>query len=701
MPDRFNRNPFDQPYLTEGISTPSELLAYYSFQPFNCVRREVASPGNVFLLGRKGVGKTMILKVFDADLLSEIYRQERSYEEQRPQLPKATVGLYINLASAFLRVREFAGRQRSVEWWHNAFGDFLNYTFLQVLLKNLSMLTSIPGWCQASDWRIDKLEDRPDIMGDMLAALRDESGVFDSVLDCDGLQAALRARLRDWARFLNRQDGADAPSNPLALGLPLFRVAEVLRRYQPSLRILLLVDQYETLHSYKAPVDLRPVFNQAMYEAARGGTGVEFKIGCRPYAFGDLKLPGANAAIERGREIAFVDLDRRADGYFPDFVAELFAKRLQQVAGRPLADPKVVSRQYVPALSAPDEAQRYVQHARTDPVRHLTAYTDWWQRHGLTKSAVQSVVDEIPLTDCPPLVAVLTAIALTRWLGGKSAQRPFAIQPPALATRERKDLLVHYGRGIRSALENRYALGSQKSRQAMATTRAADDFVGDCEAAALFRIASAYKNQRKFFSGFDTIARVSSNVAVVFIDIMKTAWDLVLLREDATPLGPIPPEIQSEAVYTVSESWYARIAREYENGQRQEGFLRGLGSGFRRLQMDLTVRVPAPNGFSVGSGGSESTIRATEDPSELLRELVAWGLLEEAEHQDKSPGRPKRRKYYLNRILCPYFGITEGHHKDPFYVRNISVFTTALLQARLPDEMLTTQSDDNAQPALF
>jgi len=673
-------NPFNQSYLTESITSPSELLAHYSFAPMKYVHTEVARETNVFLLGRKGVGKTMVLKLFDADLTAEIFEGSQRYRGVRKLMPRSAVGVYLNLASPMVRVRSFAGRGHPPHWWRAAFADYLNYLLLSHLLKNLETLTSNESWCEACGWGAGTFSAATELVSTVLAALRDESAEFDDVTTYEELKRFVRQRLRAWTRFLNR-DVEFPPARWLSFCMPLFRIAEVLRDEHPKLRLLLLVDQYETLHSYHHTVDLRPIFNRAMYEASRGGTGLELKLGCRPYAQGDLKLPEGLGAIETGREVSTVDLDSLAPKYFEPFMAELFAKRLLEanlIAARP-KKPKELANEYLPGLGPIEEAGLYVRNAHLESSRHLAPFADEWKRHGIHEDAVVRVFDESGMSDCDVLVAVLTGIAITKWLRKRRRTSP-PLRGMEKVEGRLDEQISAYAPRVLNAIATRYKTGTTTARKAGGTARSADDHVRAYEQTALFRIASSYKNQRKVHAGFESLVAISSNVALAFIEIMKTAWDLVMLKPGTRRIKAIPPRLQSRAVYSVSESWFRRISREYDFGDRQTRFLRSLGSAFRAIQLDIGSPVSAPNGFSIVDAALPSEeLSPDESAAALLISLVNWGLLEEALHQDKTSGRPKRRKLYINRILCPYLGLTEKRLRDPIYVKDLDSFMDALL----------------------
>jgi hypothetical protein len=700
MSDVFASNPFDQPYLTESLSDPSELLAHYSFLPFKYVKSQVDRPGNIFLLGRRGVGKTMILKFFDAEIVAEVFRSNSALEPRKHTLVGG-IGTYVNLANPLIRIRDFAGKRGEEDWWCDAFSDHFNCYVLAALVANLRVLSASPEWRNASHWNGPPFQEDTALITSILNQLRMQSSAFDEVEDFDSLVSAIHARQKHWLHFLNREI-SNPPTAPLRLASPLFHIAQALRARYPKFRIVLLVDQYEALHGHRGR-DLRLLFNEAMSQAARGSTGVEFKIGCRPYAQGRLSMPDGSGRIEAGREFDLVDLDRFAATYFAKFAAELLDRRVMNArdgANRMLAASRVT---FIPGYEPREEAERYERKAREESTRHLAPFREKWRSYDLDEHAIESTISKIFDDGKNVLVDVLTAMALTRWLDREGDTIPDWV-PKKHRGKTKEEHLVAYGAALRAALLQRYERGMSVARKSGSALRAADDEVSAWEQSALFRIASAFKNQRKYYSGFDSLVRVSSNVALVFIQIMRKAWDLQALN-GGDPRETIRPEIQSEAVYAVSEAWFASIEREYEHGIIQASFVRNLGAALKTIQMDPAATIPTPNGFSIApivagttDASEEFDRKPPDDAASFLHLLVSWGLLEPTEHQDKTRGRPRRTKYYFNRILCPYLGLSELRIKDPVYVDNIETFIALLQSGKIPSELLRARGTAARSP---
>lgn len=689
-------NPFSVSYLTESALTPDDLLARYSFLPFRHIGDQVARPTNVFLIGRKGVGKTMLLKMFDPDVMVRLFSHPPKERDVLDLIPSAAVGVYFNLGAAAARVNVFQGADRSDEWWQRAYADYLNTVLLHQVLHALAALTGNARWCSASELKGDGGSRLSSLSERLLNLLRDESSQFEGVNSLEELRRHLQLRAQAWARFVNRDRQTPKPPDSFVpFGVPLFALVRAIREsemFGRPFRLWLLIDQYEYLYQHRRKIDFRPVFNGAIYHASRGGTGVEFKIGTRQYAYREFRIAHSDVQIEVNREIVEVDVDRLSEDFYPQFASDLLRKRLAAAARRTVSEKAIHPNVLLPAFKPQEEALRYVSNDSLDRTKHLRPFLRRWQRLGCSEAEAEAALQQGAVRLANPLVSTLACIALTRWVrdGGKGV--PLKCGDP-LPPSDAVLGLAEYLSRLVAAITQRYELrgpAARKTRQ----LRAVDDFIHDAEEAALFQIASAYKNQRKYYTGLRTIVKLSSNVALVFIEMLREAYEYIVL-EGADPLAePIPPELQSAAVYHVSEALFGQIPHECDFGETYHAFLSQLGGALRELQLELTVPQPSPNGFSLASAAFSTAVAGgstnRSDPVNLINEAVSWGLLEEREHQSKDHGAPKRHKYYLNRAFCPYFGLSEIRKKDPVYVEDLQTFVASLLRKEMPEVIKDT-----------
>lgn len=688
-------NPFSVSYLTESALTPDDLLARYSFLPFRHIGDQVARPTNVFLIGRKGVGKTMLLKMFDPDVMIRLFSHPPREKGILRLIPPAALGVYFNLGAAAARVNVFQGGDQTTEWWQRAYADYLNTVLLNQALHAIAQLVASPKWSSASGVDSDHVTRAAQISERLLPLLRAESSQFEGLRTLEDLRQHLQTRAQAWARFVNRdRQTPEPPDSFVPFGVPLFALVRAVREaalFKEPFRLWVLVDQYEYLYQHRRKIDFRPVFNGAIYQASRGGTGVEFKIGTRQYAYREFKIAHSDVQIEINREIVEVDVDRLSTDFYPKFALDVLRKRLLAAAGRGTTANAVRPTFLLPAFEPRDEAMRYVSVDSLDKTKHLKPFLRRWQRLGCSEVETISALEREVVRAANPLVSTLACVALTRWIRDGAKGVPLRCGPP-LEHSDRQLGVGEYLERLVRAIDQRYTLSTADARKSR-ELRAVDDFVHDAEESALFQIASAYKNQRKYYAGIRTIIKLSSNVALVLIEMLREAYEYLAL-EGGDPLSePIPPELQSAAVYHVSETLFGQIPHECDFGETYHSMLSQLGGSLRELQLELTVPQPSANGFSLESvalPSSEIDGLNRSDARTLISEAVSWGLLEESDHQSKAHGASKRHKYYLNRAFCPYFGLSEIRKKDPIYVDDVEAFVAALLRREVPETIRET-----------
>jgi hypothetical protein len=435
---------------------------------------------------------------------------------------------------------------------------------------------------------------------------------------------------------------------------------------------------------------------------------VEFKIGTRQYAYREFRIAHSDVQIEVNREIVEVDVDHLFEAFYSQFAVDVLRKRLLAASGRRVAEKSIRPAFLLPAFSPQEEARKYVSADSLDKSKHLRPFLRRWQRLGCPQKEVQAALERESIRAADPLVSTLACIALTRWIRDGASGAPLNCGEPV---HNRGFALGEYVDRLVGAISQRYEPGIEARRTR--EVRSVHDFVHDAEEAALFQIASAYKNQRKYYTGLKTIIRLSSNVALVLIEMLREAYEYLVLEGSDPTSEPIPPELQSSAVYHVSEAMFRQIPHDCDYGETYYGLLSQLGASLRELQLELTVPQPSPNGFSLGYAAFSSAADSDgsthrSDARALISEAVSWGLLEEREHESKNRGAPKRHKYHLNRAFCPYFGLSAVRKKDPIYVEDLDAFVSSLLRKETPDVIRETlrrargasDSEADARPLL-
>jgi hypothetical protein len=650
-------------------------------------------------------------------LLQALYLSpDHEHVRVRANLPAGMFGVYLNLDSPASKLNLFQGLGHTKEWWIRAYSDYLNCLLLKTAIQSFSSMLSVEEWRSAAGCDDRQRGDGPAWIPLLVSDLRRESSCYDAVVDEATLLRELDARIIGWSRFVNARDASQtAPLIPLPFGVPLFLFAGAINRsgiFKRAFRLFVLVDQYEALYGLRSVIDFRPMFNQALREAStRGGTGVEFKIGARPYSFRNLSLLEGEGRLEAKREMIEVDLDKLVERFYRRFALDLFTKRMAKIGIHATkGDSFSLAKGRLPGYTPREEAERYARPgvANAQPMKHLIPFENRWDSLGVPPEVAAAILEALR-GPVHPLTGTLAAIAMTRWLRTGHSRALLRSGSDKPKGGNQTSVATQYCRDLVTMIDAHYS--GDRDFSSPEEGRKITNFVRDAEQVALFVLASSYKNQRRYYCGIDDIIAVSSNVALVFIEILRACYELLLLDGGSAVEREVHQTIQSEAIYRTSENWYGRIPLECDYGDTLHKLLAGLGANFRRVQLELSAPDPAPNAFSVSA--SEAQVPAAiDDPRRdrrsLLLEAVSWGLLEQRFHQDKGRARGKRTKYELNKVYCPNFGLSILSKKDPMYVHDIASFLDAAIAGKEPLEIgdrlgRAKQSKKivNAQPDLF
>ena len=223
------------------------------------------------------------------------------------------------------------------------------------------------------------------------------------------LKARISSRLNDYRRFLHLNDDHLNPQikesktdigQPISLTVRLLKEFEVIGDHVP---IFIHIDQYEELANIPGQdtngPDYRRIINRGL---ARRERSISYRIGTRGHAWRNHGLLfGSDAKLEEERDYKFVDLDEilrrhetRRHWVFPDFAADVFARRLKHV-GLASADAQgkdLLDHIFGSGLSASDKAKRYGGRNRKRSVKVDRQWPSEFQRSILT------LADDDPLS---------------------------------------------------------------------------------------------------------------------------------------------------------------------------------------------------------------------------------------------------------------------------------------------------------------
>ena len=185
---------------------------------------------------------------------------------------------------------------------------------------------------------------------------------------------------------------------------------------------------------------------------------------------------------------------------------------------------------------------------------------------------------------------------------------------------------------------------------------------------ALMQLASEAGQTMAWFGERHIIDLSGWNI-LAFMSICRTIWSgWIRGQSDENLEGTRMPEIdnaeQIVGIYEASKMWVDKL-REGHDGDRRREFILRLGEWFvSQLKADKALSNPGHNGFSL----LRSEFEKTDELLNVIRKCRDYGDLIESTHTPKNQSGA-RLKWYLNPILCPYFGLPHVRTKEPIYTR--------------------------------
>jgi len=170
---------------------------------------------------------------------------------------------------------------------------------------------------------------------------------------------------------------------------------------------------------------------------------------------------------------------------------------------------------------------------------------------------------------------------------------------------------------------------------------------------ALLELYRPFARECPLFSGFDTLCTMSNNNLRNFLILCYKTLEVAELRDQTDP--PYPVDIQCRAAYDASEQLIKEIRTFGRLGEQLRVFVLRLGSIFRALQANPAMSEPEQNQFTINSGDRALQNNEQDFIAEALRHGI---LVEQLETKSKSGVGQDIVDYQLNPIYAPYFQIS-------------------------------------------
>lgn len=652
-------NPFQgMAYITEKGVSPEKVLESYSIIPLNHLLSYLNQPINSFFVGRNGVGKTMVLSLFQTPYQKALFLKtnKKKLREERKEivklLPDDVIAIYSNIDSPYTRLTQFQGKVQTDNDWKKSFADYYGHNLIRNLISTIEELSIIKEWRNKN--HVAELDTGTlDVISQAYSEkISKELPDAINISSWEGLKTYIDLRIDNWIKVVSKL-GADSYSGPtecvqlITPCLLLMKELKIKKVIKEDCRLFIVIDQYEALYEHRKNIDFRSIFNLAMRQAARGETRIEFKIGVRLYGYKDnLKSFGSGSKLDLEKECQEIFIDEITSKYYDKFIEDITRKCLEKTPGYEDYT-KNVKKLFV-SLEPVQEVREYIGNSEKLD-KHFSRF---FEKCYLEKENIISNITDLTKNtetlDYKVWIETLLSIYAERFINRNKNNK--SLEPL-----------------LKEELENRYInLKSILLNHSLSSKSSEYYSYKDLKNGALFFIAASYKNKPKIYSGYETLVDASSRIVLHYIDTVSEAFNSYLL-EKRDKIEPLPANLQSDAIYRKANRFFENIPNKVPLGTALSQFLNNLGISFRGLQLDTSLKNPNPNGFSV----SKDLAKQFEPESieaDIIIKVLSYGFLEEEKHKDKNRMKGKRYKYYLNRLFCPYFGISIIHGKDPLYI---------------------------------
>lgn len=169
---------------------------------------------------------------------------------------------------------------------------------------------------------------------------------------------------------------------------------------------------------------------------------------------------------------------------------------------------------------------------------------------------------------------------------------------------------------------------------------------------ALLELYRPYQSICPVYSGFDTFCTMASNNLRHFLILAYKALEVTELLDQDVDSFAI--DTQARAAYEAADKLIDEIKTFGQYGERLRMFVLRLGGAFRGLQAQPAMSEPEQNQFTINSG----RVLSQEEVS-FMREAMKYAILiEQLETKTKGSVGRDTVDYQLNPIYAPYFQIS-------------------------------------------
>ncbi|MEW8522569.1 MAG: hypothetical protein AB2552_05905 [Candidatus Thiodiazotropha endolucinida] len=619
--DTSYKNPFSD-YHANQIDVQS-LLEYWC-DPFSIFAKSGLSETDVYqesgplvFMGGRGSGKTMFLRQCSIDVQCERFKQlkgnNKSFIEYINKL--GGLGIYVRFDGAALK--SFEGSNLTEEVWRNLFIHYFELYMAREILTALKIVDDTEDLSNSKS-----LTTFFNQISKLLGCSRNLNS-FQGVID----ETTSRLNeVTDFRALVGFQPGSFKPTKPFISQSLCYKIPKIAKncfsKFTQRTNFLLLIDEYENFSPQQ-----QQVINTLLKFVYPGLT---FRIGMRRNGWRTFATVNNDDFVKEGRDYrkyVFEEILHSKSSGYQVFLKEIAQKRLECIPV--LKEKGFTDITYflgekedleVEALKIVDGKPQRIDH--------------------FFKSKFPSLKNVKLKSNNNPLLRVLAFIWIIRGENPETTQN---------AVYE----LENFDKKKRSKLANKLQY----------------DLVNKYRLSLTIILASIYRTHKQYYS-FNTFSYLSSGIVGHFIELCRYAFRYAEFDSNTQFVGePIPIYLQAKAAREVAFDEIQQIKRIEKHGVRLYRLAENLGSIFRKYHLDLKIRYPETNQFSLDESDFEGESKDAFDAA------LMWSVIQKKPKLQQSvPGTKKTEIYILNRIFSPIFdisyrtrgGINEIYDHDKF-----------------------------------
>lgn len=561
----------------------------------------------VYITGKRGCGKTMLLKYFD---------YHTAFSKRRTEIPADAighVGVYWRVDTQFCSSLKHRGIEDAD--WSVVFESYFGLVIATELLNSVKTIaeSAFPSF-GPDDLATLTLPSAADFLDGAPVGLNELLKYLES----------LRRKFTTWVSNVR---AVACPVLPPGRDFILSLIGDLrtLSSLSP-LSVFVYVDEVENLVPYQ-----RHVLNSFL------------KHSQRPLivSFTSKEHPSNNEtsgpeSINATHDYRLLDLDYYLGltAAAMPFFAEVFLGNLDIAAGR--ADSELLAIVGSQSRLVERQEQQYQKDIVAIMRRRFPAVTD--KQIAINALNEQTLKDNLQRRISKALKDRRSNLAVEDFMF-EGAPAEALVTLPALLNRE---TLVP-----ENVLEELYAF-SEGRKGSFVSTWIHNNLFG-----AILELYRPYARECPLYAGFDTLCTMSNNNLRNFLILCYQTLEVAELRDQTDP--PYSVEIQCRAAYDASEQLIKEIRTFGRFGEQLRVFVLRLGNIFRALQASPAMSEPEQNQFTINSGGRALQSNELAFISEALRYGI---LVEQLETKSKSGIGQDIVDYQLNPIYAPYFQIS-------------------------------------------